>query len=283
MKNFDRQYRLAAGKPGAPGFEIGDTTPYTLHIAFSIQKQELESSNTAKVSVWNLNKSHLATLEEEGCFLTLKAGYGSTLPLILAGDVSFSKSKPDGANVLTEIEVVDGLAAIRDTWVSVSYAGAVNTKKIMDDVAAQMGVTVSYSYNAEFADIPNGYSFVGQAKVALSKACTVSGLEWSIQNGILQVKKPGDVMSKEVYLLSADTGLIGFPERVQVSNSDSDGKNQVGYDIEYLMNGAIGIGDYVKLDSKIVSGFFRIATLDIDGDNLSGDWKCKARVLEVAG
>ena len=90
-------------------------------------------------------------------------------------------------------------------------------------------------------------------------------------------------MSKEVYLLSADTGLIGFPERVQVSNSDSDGKNQVGYDIEYLMNGAIGIGDYVKLDSKIVSGFFRIATLDIDGDNLSGDWKCKARVLEVAG
>ena len=120
MKNFDRQYRLAAGKPGAPGFEIGDTTPYTLHIAFSIQKQELESSNTAKVSVWNLNKSHLATLEEEGCFLTLKAGYGSTLPLILAGDVSFSKSKPDGANVLTEIEVVDGLAAIRDTWVSVS-------------------------------------------------------------------------------------------------------------------------------------------------------------------
>ena len=201
MQNFDRQYRMTAGKPGSVGFEIGDTTPYALHIAFSIQKQELESSNTAKVQVWNLNKSHLATLEEEGCFLTLKAGYGNTLPLILSGSVSYTRTQPDGADVMTEIEVVDGLAEIRDTWVSISYAGKVNSKKIIDDVAAQMGVTVTYSYNAEFADIPNGFSFVGQAKFALTKACAVSGLEWSIQNGILQVKKPGDVMSKEVYVL----------------------------------------------------------------------------------
>ena len=270
MQNFDRQYRMTAGKPGSVGFEIGDTTPYALHIAFSIQKQELESSNTAKVQVWNLNKSHLATLEEEGCFLTLKAGYGNTLPLILSGSVSYTRTQPDGADVMTEIEVVDGLAEIRDTWVSISYAGKVNTKKIIDDVA-------------EFADIPNGFSFVGQAKFALTKACAVSGLEWSIQNGILQVKKPGDVMSKEVYVLSAETGLLSIPQRVQVSSSDSDGTNEIGWDIEFLMNGAIGIGDYVQVQSKYLEGFFRISTLDIDGDNLSGDWKCKARVLEVTG
>ena len=48
MQNFDRQYRMSAGRPRAVGFEIGDTTPYAPHIAFSIQKQELESSNTAK-------------------------------------------------------------------------------------------------------------------------------------------------------------------------------------------------------------------------------------------
>ena len=149
---------------------------------------------------------------------------------------------------------MDGLAEIRDTWVSISYAGKVNTKKIIDDVAAQMGVTVTYSYNAEFADIPNGFSFVGQAKFALTKACAVSGLEWSIQNGILQVKKPGDVMSKEVYVLSAETGLLSIPQRVQVSSSDSDGTNEIGWDIEFLMNGAIGIGDYVQVQSKYLEG-----------------------------
>lgn len=283
MQNFDRQYRMTAGKPGSVGFEIGDTTPYTLHIAFSIQKQELESSNTAKVQVWNLNKSHLATLEEEGCFLTLKAGYGNTLPLILSGSVSYTHTQPDGADVMTEIEVVDGLAEIRDTWVSISYAGKVNSKKIIDDVAAQMGVTVTYSYNAEFADIPNGFSFVGQAKFALTKACAVSGLEWSIQNGVLQIKKPGDVMNREVYVIGPETGLIEIPERVQISSSDDAGTPQMGYDLVYLLNGAIGVGDYVQVQSKYLTGFFRVYSLEIDGDNLSGAWQCKARVLEVTG
>jgi hypothetical protein len=281
MKNFDRQYRMTAGKPGSVGFEIGGTSPYALHISFSVQKQELESSNTAKVQVWNLNKANLATLEEKDCYLTLKAGYGNTLPVILSGTVSHSNTKLDGADTLTEIEVVDGLAEIRDTWVSISYAGKVNSKKIIDDIASQMGVTVTYSYNAEFADIPNGFSFVGQAKHALSKACAVSGLEWSIQNGVLQVKKPGDVMSKEVYVISPETGLISIPERVQISSSDQNGKNQVGYDLVYLMNGAIGPGDYVQVDSKYLKGFFRVYSLEIDGDNLGGAWQCKARVLEV--
>lgn len=282
MKNFDRQYRMSAGPPGSVGFEIGDTTPYALHISFSVQKQELESSNTAKVQVWNLNKQNLATLEAENCYLVLKAGYGNTLPVILSGTVSHISTKKDGSDVLTEIEVVDGLMEVRDTWVSLSYAGQVNSKKILDDTAAQMGLTVTYSYNATFADIPNGFAFVGQAKNALSKACAVSGLEWSIQNGVLQIKKPGDVMNREVYVLSPETGLIEIPERVQISSSDSSGSTQMGYDLVYLMNGAIGIGDYVQVQSKFLTGFFRVYSLEIDGDNLSGAWQCKARVLEVA-
>ena len=37
-ENFDRQYRLAAGKAGGMGFEIGETSksqPVPLHINFS--------------------------------------------------------------------------------------------------------------------------------------------------------------------------------------------------------------------------------------------------------
>ena len=283
MKNFDRQYRMSAGPPGSTGFEIGGTSPYAIHISFSVQKQELESSNTAKVQVWNLSKQNLATLEAENCCLTLKAGYGNTMPVILSGTVSHVSTRKDGSDVLTEIEVVDGLMEVRDTWVSLSYAGQVNSKKILDDTAAQMGLTVTYSYNATFSDIPNGFSFVGQAKNALSKACAVSGLEWSIQNGVLQIKKPGDVMNREVYVLSPETGLIEIPERVQISSSDSSGSTQMGYDLVYLMNGAIGIGDYVQVQSKFLTGFFRVYSLETDGDNLSGAWQCKARVLEVAG
>ncbi len=279
MKNFDRQYRLSAGKAGAKGFEIGaDARP--LHINFSVEKADTDSANTAKVSIWNLNKAHIAELNKDDCVVVLRAGYGTVMPLIFTGVVTFAKTKADGSDEVTEVELVDNRVELRDTYVSVSYSGKVNCKTLIEDTAAQMGVTVSFSYNAKFADIPNGYSYVGPARNVLTKACDTSGLVWSINNGVLQIKKPGDTMSREVYELSAQTGLIGTPERVQISGDD--GSYSYGWDVEYLMNAAINIDDYVYLNSKYVRGYFRVYSVVIEGDNMEGSWTCTARLVEVS-
>ena len=282
MQNFDRQYRLIAGQAGQVGFEIGEG-PTPLHVSFSFQKADLKSQNTGKVSIWNLNPQHLAELSKDDCVVSLKAGYGSVMPLIFTGVVTYTSTSLDGADRCTQLELVDNRIEVRDTYASVSYSGTVNTKTIIQDAADQMGVAVTFSYNAEFVDLPNGFSFVGPAKDVLTKACDCSKLQWSIQNGVLQVKKPGDVMSKEVYVLSPDTGLLGIPKQVQVSDDKDTSKAQHGWDVEYLMNAAINIDDYVKLESKMVTGFFRVYSLEIEGDNMEGSWTCTARLLEVSG
>ena len=284
--NFDREYRIAIGKKGSRGFEIGEKSiqqPVPLHINFSLQKADLTTQNTGKVTIWNLSPAHLAVLNEKDCILSLRAGYGNHLSLIFAGVVSFATTTTDGADRKTEIEVIDSLVESRDTYVAVSYNGKVNWKKIFDDVAAQMGVAISYSYNAKnyLKDIHNGFSYVGKGCNVLTRGCNSCGLAWSLQNGVLQVKRPKDVMSKEVYLLKADTGLIGIPAQVVVSQDDATGVNQLGWDVEYFLNGAINIDDYVKVESKIISGYFRVYSIEMQGDNLSGDWLCKARLLEV--
>ena len=279
MKNFDRQYRLAAGKAGSQGFEIGgDSRP--LHISFSVEKADTDSANTAKVSLWNLSPAHKAELNKDDCVVALRAGYGSVMPLIFAGVVTFAKTKLDGSDELTELELVDNRIELRDTYVSVSYTGAVNCKTLIQDTADQMGVTVSFAYNATFKDIPNGYSYVGPARNVLTKACETSGLVWSINNGVLQVKKPGDTMSREVYELSAETGLVGTPERVQIS--EENGSFSYGWDVEYLTNAAINIDDFVYLNSKYVRGYFRVYSVVVEGDNMEGSWTCTARLLEVS-
>lgn len=285
-RNFDRQYRLAAGQAGGTGFEIGETSktqPVPLHVNFSLQKSDLETQNTGRVTVWNLNPSQLAVLNEKDCVVSLRAGYGNQLPLIFAGIVSYVCTSLDSADRKTEIEVIDNLVEVRDTYVTVSYNGTVNWKTIFDDVAAQMGVAISYSYNAEFVDIANGFSFVGLARDIMTKGCKCCNLSWSLQNGVMQVKRPGDVMSKEVFVLSPDTGLLGIPARVVLTQEDATATNQLGWDVEYFLNGAINIDDYVKLESETVTGFFRVYSLEISGDNISGDWICKARLLEVSG
>ena len=278
MKNWDRQYRLSIGQAGAEGFQLGDGER-PLHISFSVERADTQSANTARLSIWNLNPEHLAEVNKNDCIVVLRAGYGKTMPLIFTGVVTYAKTSKDGNDVLTELELVDNRIELRDTYVSVSYADAINCKTLVQDVADQMGITLSISYNAEFVDIPNGFSFVGNASDVLTKACDTSGLVWDIQNGILQIKKPDDTMSREVFKLSAETGLVGMPQRVQIAEQDSN--YQYGWDVEFLMNAAITIDDYVYLDSIYVTGYFRVYSLEITGDNYEGVWECNARLLEV--
>ena len=284
MTQFDRQYRFAAGPAGRAGFEIGETSaakPTALHISFSVDKCDSETPNTAKISLWNLNKEHLAILNQKNCIVTLKAGYGNHMPLIFVGAVTFTSTELDGVDRETQLECADGGIELRDTYVSLSYAGSINTKKIIEDTAKAMGITLNFSYNAAFSDLRNGFSFVGKGRAALDKACASSGLQWQIYNGILQVKRKSDTMNRQVYVLSADSGLVGIPKRVTYAADDKNAGEQSGWEVEYLLNGTVGIGDYIRMESKYVTGYFRIRSVEMRGDNLEGDWMCAAKLIEA--
>lgn len=273
MRQFDRQYRFAAGPPGGTGFEIGETSlesPTALHINFTIDKCDTETPNTSKISLWNLNKEHLAILNEKDCLVTLKAGYDNHIALIFVGTVTHITTELDGADRETSIELADGRVELRDTYVSLSYSGAINQKKIIEDIATEMGVAVTFSYNVEFYTF-NGFSVIGPCSAALDKACASNDLTWQIQNGVLQIKRNRDTMTREVYILSPETGLINIPKRINYGKDGTGADDQPGWEVQYLMNGAIAIGDFVRFESKHVQGYFRVRSIEMNGDNLSGD------------
>lgn len=289
--NFIRRYLMKAGVMGRNGFQVGhtsDSNPHALHISFSIEKSDSEAANTAKVQVWNLSSESLKVLDTKDCIIELHAGYTSHISLILVGNVVTVATQMDGADRLTELEVVDGRGAIRDTYISVSFCGKVNSKEVFDYISAEMGISVVYSAGCEFRILPNGFSFIGAAKNALKKLSKTCGLTWSIQNSILQVRKPNEPITVSAYLLNAGTGLLDVPKRITISaesDDSADGNSgttsQIGYEVRYLLNGAIGVNDLVRLESNTVRGYFRVYKLNLDGDNLEGEWTCTAQLLEV--
>ena len=258
-----------------------------LRISFSLDKADTTTQNEATISVWNLNKEHKAVLEKDDCLVVLSAGYGTNLALAFCGAVTSSATSQDGADMVTEIHVTDSLIEIRDTYISISYAGTINTKKILQDIASKMGVGIVFAPKATFKDFLNGYTFVGQAKTALNKVCNSAGLEWSLQNGVLQIKKPNTTITDMVYVLSPETGLLDIPTRLsQSAETAKDGnttskKNQTGWEVRYFMNLAIGVNDFVKLESKVATGYFKVNKIKINGDNFGGEWTCTAELLEV--
>lgn len=285
---FDRQYRLSAGAAGGAGFEIGEGSPMPLHISFSLEKAEVQSPNTAKISLWNLSPAHLATLNMKDCVVTLKAGYGSAIPLLFVGTVTNVETEADGADTRTDLEVLDGRRELRDTYVTLSYLSTTGSKDIIQAVAGQMGLPVVFSEQASFIDVPN-YSFVGPGKDTLDRICGTNKLVWSIQNGVIHVRGPNEPINMRAFLLSPKTGLVDVPKKLTKGEKNSgnavansaQNKTQMGWEVTYLMNAAIGVNDYVKLESKKASGVFRVSKIKIEGDNFGERWTCTAELLEV--
>lgn len=283
-ENFLRRYTLKCGKMGKNGFEIGninDAVSPALHISFSVEKSDVESPNTAKVQVWNLSEKNRKILETKDCIVELKAGYGDNTALILVGNIISSITTPDSADRMTEIEVMDGRVALRDTVISLSLNGPVNCRDVYAQIAEKMGLSIVFAGDLSFKKMPKGFSYVGKAKNALQKIATYCKHKWTIQNQVIQITLPGRAVSTRSYLLSSNTGLLSTPKRIMIGSNSETESQKAGWEVQYFLNGAIGVNDIVQLKSSAASGYFRVYKVTFDGDNMEGDWICTAQLLEI--
>lgn len=284
MANWLRAYQFSAGQAGAAGFAITQ-----LHINFSVEKADVSSPNTAKIALWNLNPEHKAALEEKDCIVTLNAGYEGNTPMVLTGTVTNVVTEDDGADQKTTIDVLDGRKELRDSYVTFEYLQTTDSKLILQDAAGQMGLPVTFSQGATFKPLES-YSYVGLAKNVFDKVCASNGLTWSIQNGVIQITKANEPISTIAHLISPQTGLIESPKKLTQSEKNSGNaeenssknKAQAGWEIRYFLNAAIGVNDLVQLESKVANGIFRVESVKLEGDNMSGDWLCTAQIVEAA-
>lgn len=285
MNNWIREYQFSAGQAGGAGFRISE-----LHINFSVEKADVASPNTAKISLWNLNPAHKAALEEKDCIVTLNAGYRGNTPMVLTGTVTNVVTEDDGADQKTTIDVLDGRKELRDSYITLGYLQSTDSKLILQDAAGQIGLSITFSQGASFKPLES-YSYVGLAKNVMDKVCASNNLTWTIQNGIIQVTKPNEPISTVAHLINPQTGLIGSPKKLTQSEKNSGNtaeensqknKAQTGWEIRYFLNAAIGVNDLIQLQSKSASGIFRVESVKLQGDNMAGDWICIAKVVEAS-
>ena len=297
MDIWDRQYRVRIGKNNSVGREIGkpnEKTKRAIRCSFSCEIGDSSSSNTGKITLWNLADETLRLLEQEDCLIELRAGYGDDLPVIMGGSLTCFETETNGADRQTTIEFVDSFTSARDTTVSLSYSGVVNGEKIVRDVAQEMGCEVKLSPKAKMIDFKN-FAFVGTGKTLIGRLCDRSKLRWSVQNGIVQICALDEPLTMAAYVLSADSGMIGSPkpffESASTSSKSSTSKNassnttkrkaKKGIEVTYCLNGHIQIDDYVKVESREDKGNYRASKIRFIGDTEGDDWQCVGQFVEV--
>lgn len=294
---FDRSYKLLIGKKGQDKNAITIEPP--IRLSFDIQKDVKSEPNENTIKIYNLAESTRKEIEKQDLRCVLYAGYveEKNTTLLASGDIATAYSYHAGADWVTEIYFLDGLVESRDTAVTLGYAANVNSTVIINDIAAKMGLKLIADNSLSERKWENGFSFYGAARKALDKIVAGTGLEWSVQNGELQIVNKGKATKRQGVVLAKDSGLIGFPERTReaarAKSADSEDEkkskrqkttlsNQAkdGWNVKSLLLPQVNPADKVRLESLSVAGWFRAETVKHIGDSHSGDWVTELHLVE---
>lgn len=163
MDKFGRNYELTIQV--ASGDLITVTPPFT--VEFDVARHQLRSSNTCQLRIYNLaekrrnqiRKDILSYSQRER--IIFKAGYGSNLPVIFAGDVKQAWSVREGVNFITQVECFGGGYASVNGIVNMVFPAGTQRRDVISQVAGTLPNTT--------------VGTIGSYPGALSRGNSVSG------------------------------------------------------------------------------------------------------------
>ena len=292
------QYWKQVYKINFPKLNI--TFENNLHIGFQIDKDTTKESNKAKLEIYNLAEATRKKVETADTEVEIYAGYERAGGAILAfrGTVTYGFTRDAGTDCITTLDLADGTVALRDSYCSLSYAPGTSAKTIIQRCANEMGVPVVYGDDVgELESYKNGFSFYGQAKDALTEICNALGLSWSIQNNILNIILAGGTSTNRGLVFSPQSGLVGVPERITQAEYKSNKSNpkktqkekakkeeprkKAGWKINTLLVPSVNPADMVKVESKWITGWFRVEKVSHRGDYNGTNWGSMMELIEV--
>lgn len=244
-----------------------------LRVAFEVFKSIESDRNSCRVDIYNLSETTRNNIPNDANSLVrISAGYSENAGLLHIGQGNISNviQTFKSPEIITTIYSKDGFKQTKNNVVSLSFSEKTPLKNIIDKLAANLSLPISYA-NYDNTVLQGGYSYMGGVQGALDELATQFDFNWSIQDGELVIIKKNSSTKKQVVFLSATTGLIENPEKIIKTKSIEDVQRDE-YKIVALMQPQLQAGDLVDIKSKIINGLFTIFELQHKGDTFGNDW-----------
>lgn len=254
-----------------------------LKMTFEVTKSITESANTCKISIYNLRNETTKKIIEADTNLILKAGYADEggAKNIFFGAVLSTLDRKEGSDRILEIEALDGIKEIKDKTISKSYKEGTSIKQIVNDFTTVIGLPVRNIKTLPNMQYVNGFSYAGYALKGLSKILGYAKRYYTIQNGELVILDIGETYVTTGLTISDTTGLISVPEELRDSSSSDLATTPQRWAFTSLLYADLIPGALVVLDTKKVSGNFKIESVIFKGSNFDNDFsaRCEVKIL----
>jgi len=269
---YDRVAKLViAPIDGSPGVELTG-----LRVTFDIEKTSVSQPNKSNVKIYNLAPQTRKRIRVKKQAIMLSAGYVDMVHLICSGVIQRVEHSCTPPDVMTELELRDGGLGLDDMEFRKSFKPGTSRMQIVREILATMpDVNVGALVASGLAGVSKGkLSFSGKARRALDKLARAWDLEWSVQDGSVQIlDHTGTTKPKpSALVLSPETGMVGTPTLTEK-----------GVKVRSLLMPALKPGEYIEVRSSFVSGWYKALSVHHTGDTHGDDWHTEVEAKSLLG
>jgi len=257
---FGRQVNLA----------IDDLAYRDLRVDFKIEKTISGEPNSAKITVWNLNRdrTEMVVSRKRDTLIRLEAGYNVPRLLFQGNPTKGGITvKNDGPDRKLEIEAQDGLNEYQNARIFKSFRAGTKIKKVVDEAVSAFDLPAGEIEVPSDRELTQGVTFNGRAADILDRVATSTAADWSIQDGKIRFIPSGETSGNQAVVFSSKNGnLVGSPE------PKDDGLKITG-----LLDGSVNPGDRFVVESEEYDGIYKAKNVTYKGSR----WKRQFYIIIV--
>jgi hypothetical protein len=295
VKLFGRSLKLVVSSPenpvpfvdGAFNADPNGIDVSGLDIDFFVEKAlKVDEPNTLRLRIFNLAESTRQSLSgADALTVKLEAGYTNATSQLYFAQSRAAWTTADGPDYATNIESIDTVARPQGVrrlkkpkpgqktgTIYVSKGPRVPVDQAFRAIADALGIGVG-NLTTALAGRPNqalqsvsGSALLGPGAQRMTDLCRSAGLEWSIQDGQLQLLNIGAVLATtKAIRIASDSGMVGSP------SVDSQG----AVSVKSLLIPGLAPGVLIDLDTLFCKGGYRIEKCRYIGSTYGEAWWCE--------
>lgn len=252
---YGRVAMIDFGQPGEQGTRIDG-----LRIAGHVHRKLGGSADNADVTVYGVTRTTESELARSGCRVSLYAGHGQSVPLLIQGNVVKDSVVPqDGKGRVLKFQIHDGgiemtRRAIRRSWNDAITASDA-ARAIIKDSGLTIGLIMIGGGDITY---PRGLTAYGSLRDIMDQLASDTGSRWRCQNGVVtMITRNVDDNTTQGLSISASEGMIGRPIR----------KDARHVEVKVILSGSLLPGARYQLKSEEFDGVHRAEDVVHDFDS----------------
>lgn len=276
IKLLTRAASLVVGFPNEPSQNVSvnftDSNSSGINLSqldfeFHIEKTLNNVPNKCDVKVYGLSEATRTKFSGvQKLTVQVDAGYLEQTQTIYLGEVTSAWSERRAQELVTCFESGSKAKEIRNTRINKTVGAKIPISQAIGQIASSLGLTVGSSLDSlssRGVTTINGSAMTGSAAKRLTDICRSVGLEWSIQDNVLQILEIGQPLkSKQSIVISDTTGMINSPK------VDTNGVVKA----TCLLIPGLVPGGIVEFDTKNFKGGYKILKCVYKGQTFGNDW-----------